>query len=112
MTHTPYRSALIRLIASFMQGIKDKGGIYDFAVQCDEENNTPAVIDRNELVARVFVKPTKTAEFIELNFVLTATGANFKEIFKTIEGDEARHDLDYDGGRRARMALEKARGRR
>jgi len=75
--------ALIRLINPFMQDIKDKGGLYDFAVQCDEETNTPAVIDRNELVARVFVKPTKTAEFIELNFVLTATGADFKEIFKT-----------------------------
>lgn len=75
--------ALIRLINPFMQDIKDKGGLYDFAVQCDEETNTPAVIDRNELVARVFVKPTKTAEFVELNFVLTATGADFKEIFKT-----------------------------
>jgi len=75
--------ALIRLINPFMQDIKDKGGLYDFAVQCDEETNTPAVIDRNELMARVFVKPTKTAEFIELNFVLTATGADFKEIFKT-----------------------------
>lgn len=75
--------ALIRLINPFMQDIKDNGGLYDFAVQCDEETNTPAVIDRNELVARVFVKPTKTAEFIELNFVLTATGADFKEIFKT-----------------------------
>lgn len=75
--------ALIRLINPFLQDIKDKGGFYDFAVQCDEETNTPAVIDRNELVARIFVKPTKTAEFIELNFVLTATGADFKEIFKT-----------------------------
>ena len=75
--------ALIRLINPFMQDIKDKGGLYDFAVQCDEETNTPAVIDRNELMARVFVKPTKTAEFVELNFVLTATGADFKEIFKT-----------------------------
>lgn len=75
--------ALIRLINPFMQDIKDKGGLYDFAVQCDEETNTPAVIDRNELVARIFVKPTKTAEFVELNFVLTATGADFKEIFKT-----------------------------
>jgi hypothetical protein len=38
------------------------------------------VIDRNELVCRVFVKPTKTAEFIELNFILTATGGAFKEL--------------------------------
>jgi len=72
--------ALGRLINPFLQDIKDKGGLYDFAFQCDEETNTPAVIDRNEMVARVFVKPTKTAEFIELNFILTATSADFKEI--------------------------------
>jgi phage tail sheath protein FI len=72
--------ALIRLVAPFLQDIKDKGGVYDFAVQCDEETNTPVVIDRNELVCRVFVKPTKTAEFIELNFILTATGGEFKEL--------------------------------
>jgi hypothetical protein len=75
--------SLVRLVNPFLQDIKDKGGFYDFAVQCDEETNTPTVIDRNELVARIFVKPTKTAEFIELNFVLTATGADFKEIFTT-----------------------------
>ncbi len=73
--------ALVRLISPFLQGIKEKGGLYDYAVQCDEDTNTPVVIDRNELVCRVFVKPTKTAEFAELNFVLTATGANFTEIF-------------------------------
>ncbi|HEY3415642.1 MAG TPA: phage tail sheath C-terminal domain-containing protein [Armatimonadota bacterium] len=72
--------ALMRLIAPFLQDIKDNGGLYDFAVQCDEETNTPAIIDRNELVCRVFVKPTKTAEFIELNFILTATGGEFKEL--------------------------------
>ncbi len=65
----------------FLQDIKDKGGLYDYRVQCDEDTNTPVVIDRNELVARIFVKPTKTAEFVELNFVLTSTGANFDEIF-------------------------------
>lgn len=72
--------ALVRLVTPFLQDIKDKGGVYDFAVQCDEESNSPAVIDRNELVCRVFVKPTKTAEFIELNFILTATGGEFKEL--------------------------------
>lgn len=72
--------ALVRLINPFLQNIKSKGGFYDFRVQCDEESNTPAVIDRNEMVCRVFVKPTKTAEFVELNFILTATGANFREV--------------------------------
>ena len=72
--------ALVRLITPFLQNIKSKGGFYDFRVQCDEESNPPAVIDRNEMVCRVFVKPTKTAEFVELNFILTATGASFREI--------------------------------
>lgn len=73
--------ALIRLINPFMQNIKSKGGVYDYRVQCDEETNTAQMIDQNQMVARIFVKPTKTAEFVELNFVLTATGANFREIF-------------------------------
>ncbi len=72
--------ALIRLITPFLQDIKDNGGLYDFAVQCDEETNSAVVIDRNELICRVFVIPTKTAEFIELNFILTTTGGDFKEL--------------------------------
>ena len=71
--------ALGRLINPFLQDIKEKGGLYDYAFQCDEETNNPAVIERNEMIARVFVKPTKTAEFIELNFILTGTGADFSE---------------------------------
>ena len=76
--------ALLRLIRPFLESIRDRGGLVDFAVQCDEETNTPAVIDRNQLVARVYVKPTRTAEFIELSFVLTATGADFREIAEII----------------------------
>jgi len=72
--------ALVRLITPFLSNIKSKGGFYDFRVQCDEESNPSAVIDRNEMLCRVFVKPTKTAEFVELNFILTATGANFREV--------------------------------
>lgn len=73
--------ALVRLIMPFLQNIKSKGGFYDFRVQCDEETNTSQMIDQNQLVCRVFVKPTKTAEFVELNFILTTTGADFSEIF-------------------------------
>ncbi len=74
----------MRLIHPFLEDLRGKGGLVDFAVQCDEETNTPAAIDRNQLVARVFVKPTRTAEFIELHFVLTTTGANFREITEII----------------------------
>ena len=72
--------SLARTVEPFLQDIKIKGGLYDFAFQCDEETNTPAVIDRNEMIARVFVKPTRTAEFIELNFILTSSGADFSEV--------------------------------
>ena len=74
--------ALVRLIHPFLEELRGQGGLVDFAVQCDEETNTPAAIDRNQLVARVFVKPTRTAEFIELHFVLTTTGADFREIIE------------------------------
>jgi hypothetical protein len=73
--------SLIRAITPFLQGIADKGGFYDFRVQCDEETNTQDVIDRNEMVCRIFVQPVKTAEFVELNFILTQTGADFTEIY-------------------------------
>ncbi|MBP8132132.1 MAG: phage tail protein, partial [Candidatus Hydrogenedentes bacterium] len=73
--------ALLRLINPFLQDVKSNGGVYDYRVQCDAETNPPAVQDRNEIVTRVFVKPTKTAEFVELNFVMTDTGSDFKEIF-------------------------------
>ena len=74
--------SLVRLIHPFLEELRGQGGLVDFAVQCDEETNTPAAIDRNQLVARVFVKPTRTAEFIELHFVLTTTGADFREIIE------------------------------
>ena len=74
--------SLVQLIHPFLEELRGQGGLVDFAVQCDEETNTPAAIDRNQLVARVFVKPTRTAEFIELHFVLTTTGADFREIIE------------------------------
>jgi phage tail sheath protein FI len=75
--------ALLRLVNPFLQNIKSNGGVYDYRVQCDAETNSPAVQDRNEIVARVYVKPAKAAEFIELNFVMTESGSNFNEIFNS-----------------------------
>lgn len=75
--------AFLRTVNPFLQDLKDKGALYAYQVQCDEETNTPAVTDRNEMVARIFVQPTKTAEFFILNFVLTNTGVSFAEIYQT-----------------------------
>ena len=55
-------------------------GITDFAVVCDETNNTADVIDRNEFVADIFVKPARSINFIKLNFVATRTGVAFSEV--------------------------------
>lgn len=72
--------ALVRLITPFLQRIKDGRGLYDFRVQCDAELNTPEVRDRHELVCRVGVQPTQTAEFIEEIFTLTPTGGSFVQV--------------------------------
>jgi len=54
--------------------------IYDFKVICNSSNNTPEVIDRNEFVADIFIKPAKSINFIQLNFIATRTGVSFEEI--------------------------------
>lgn len=72
--------AFKRLVNPFLQRIKDGGGFYDFLTVCDETINTPAVIDANEMRARVMVKPTKTAEFINIEFAIAPTGADFSEL--------------------------------
>ena len=58
---------------------KVRGGLYDYKIVCDSSNNTPDVIDRNELVVDIALKPTRTAEFILLNFYALRTGASWAE---------------------------------
>ena len=59
---------------------KNNEGLYDYLIVCDERNNTPSVIDANELVVDIYIKPTRTAEFILVNFYSTRTDANFQEL--------------------------------
>lgn len=68
------------MIDPFLRDVKGREGIYDFLVVCDETNNTGEVIDRNELAVDIYIKPTRTAEFINLNFYATKTGVSFDEI--------------------------------
>ncbi len=68
------------LVTPFLQEVTGRRGLYDFRAQCDATTNTPEVIDRNEMHARIFVKPVKAAEFIQIDLVITRTGANFDEI--------------------------------
>ncbi|ADJ55511.1 tail sheath [Escherichia phage RB16] len=64
----------------YMTNIRALGGCYDYRVICDITNNTPDVIDRNEFVATVYVKPPRSINYITLNFVATSTGADFDEL--------------------------------
>ena len=73
------RNLLVNMINPFLRDVQSRRGIYDFKVICDETNNTPERIDRNELWCDILIKPTRTAEFIVLNFVATKTGASFEE---------------------------------
>jgi uncharacterized protein len=61
----------------YLTSVQQRQGLYAFKVIMDESNNTPDVIDRNELMGKIFVQPTKTAEFIYLDFNITPTGATF-----------------------------------
>jgi phage tail sheath protein FI len=77
------RLQLINMIEPFLRDVKSRRGIYDFLVVCDSSNNTPERIDRNELWCDIYIKPTRAAEFIVLNFIATKTGASFTEIAAT-----------------------------
>lgn len=74
------RFMLVNMIEPFLRDVKGRRGVYDFAVICDETNNTPERIDRNELWVDIYIKPVRAAEFIVLRFIATKTGASFSEI--------------------------------
>ena len=75
------RNRFVATVQPFLESVKAGRGIYDYYIMCDERNNTPDVVDRNEFKATIAVKPTRVAEFITLSFVAVSTGVDFKEIF-------------------------------
>ena len=77
------RSEFVAVVEPLLREIQGRRGIIDFKVQCDETNNTPEVIDRNELRAAIFIKPARSINFITIDFVATRTGADFDEIVST-----------------------------
>lgn len=77
------RTQIVLMLTEFLQDVKNRRGLYDFKVVSDDTNNTPIIIDRNELYVDVYLKPTRAAEFIQLQSVITRTGASFEELIKT-----------------------------
>ena len=74
------RANFVNIVEPYLRDVKSKRGVYDFLVVCDETNNTPDVIDNNEFRADIFLKPTKSINYVTLTFVATRTGVSFEEV--------------------------------
>lgn len=74
------RNRVIATLDPIFSRAKNTQGVYDYQIVCDKRNNPPSVIDQNELIVDIYIKPVRAAEFILVNFYATSTGANFSEI--------------------------------
>ena len=74
------RAQFRNLIEPFLREIQGRRGIFDFRVVCDDTNNTGEVIDRNEFIGDIYIKPARSINFITLNFVAVRTGVEFSEV--------------------------------
>mgnify|MGYP001460106108 CR=1 FL=1 len=78
------RSNFVNIVEPYLRDVEAKRGIYGFVVVCDDTNNTPDIVDNNEFRADIFLKPTKSINYITLTFVATRTGVAFEEIVGTV----------------------------
>ena len=78
------RANFKNIIEPYLRDVQAKRGLYGFLVVCDTTNNTPDIIDNNEFRADIFLKPTKSINFITLTFVATRTGVSFEEVAGTV----------------------------
>lgn len=74
------RAQFVALVEPFLRDVQGRRGIYDFRVVCDSTNNTPEVIDRNEFIGDIYIKPARSINYIQLNFVAVRTGVAFEEV--------------------------------
>ncbi len=74
------RAQFVSLVEPFLRDVQGRRGIFDYRVVCDETNNPGSVVDRNEFVGDIYVKPAKSINFIQLNFVAVRTGVAFEEV--------------------------------
>ncbi len=78
------RANFVNTVEPYLRDVQAKRGLYDFVVKCDETNNTPDTIDNNEFRADIFLKPTKSINYVTLTFVATRTGVDFSEVVGTV----------------------------
>jgi hypothetical protein len=74
------RSSFSSAVNSYLSEVQSRRGVTDYLVVCDDSNNTPDVIDRNEFVAEIFIKPTRSINYITITFTATKTGVSFSEV--------------------------------
>ena len=78
------RAEFVNIVEPVLREVKGRRGITDFRVVCDETNNTAAVVDRNEFIANIFIKPARSINYVTLNFVAVRTGVDFEEVVGTV----------------------------
>jgi phage tail sheath protein FI len=78
------RAEFVNIIEPLLRDVKGRRGITDFKMVCDETNNTPLIVDTNQFVASLFIKPARSINFITLNFVAVRTGVSFEEVVGTV----------------------------
>jgi len=78
------RTTFVNIVEPFLRDVQSKRGIFDYVVICDETNNTAAVIDSNEFVADIYIKPARSINFIGLTFIATRTGVAFEEVIGSV----------------------------
>ena len=78
------RTNFVNIIEPFLRDVQSKRGIFDYVVICDETNNTAAVIDNNEFIADIYIKPARSINFIGLTFIATRTGVSFEEVIGNV----------------------------
>jgi hypothetical protein len=78
------RANFVNIVEPYLRDVQAKRGIIDFLVVCDETNNTPDVIDNNEFRADIFLKPSKSINYVTLTFVATRTGVDFQEVVGSV----------------------------
>jgi phage tail sheath protein FI len=74
------RAQFKNIVEPYLRDVQGRRGITDFMVKCDESNNTPQVIDSNQFIADIYIKPNRSINFITLNFIAAKTGASFEEL--------------------------------
>lgn len=78
------RAQFVSIVEPFLRDVQSRRGIIDYRVVCDESNNPPSVVDRNEFRGDIFIKPSKSINFINLNFVAVASGVEFSEVINAV----------------------------